>query len=197
MNPLTPTQRKILTMIQKCIVKTGMPPTRAEICDHFGFRSPTAAEDHLKALEKKGVIELLAGTSRGIRVLLEAGLPIVGKVAAGEPILALENIEGHLPLAQDLFHPKADYLLTVEGDSMIDAGIHDGDLLVVHRKRTPRNGQIVVARLDDEVTVKRFKKNKSSISLIPENYEYEILRIDPRKQSLVIEGIVVGVLRRY
>ncbi len=184
-------------MIQNCIVKTGMPPTRAEICDHFGFRSPTAAEDHLKALAKKGMIELIAGTSRGIRVLLESGLPIVGKVAAGKPILALENIEGHLPLAQDLFHPKADYLLTVEGDSMIDAGIHDGDLLLVHCKRTPKNGQIVVARLDDEVTVKRFKKNKSSISLIPENYEYEILRIDPRKQSLVIEGIVVGVLRRY
>jgi len=197
MNPLTPTQSKILSMIQTCIDETGMPPTRAEICQHFGFRSPTAAEDHLKALAKKGVIEILPRTSRGIRVLVNKGLPIVGKVAAGEPILAMENIENHLILADDLFHPKPDYILRVEGDSMRDAGIHDGDLLLVHQNPNPVNGQIVVARLDDEVTVKRYKKNKNSISLIPDNPDYETLRINPRKRSIVIEGVVVGVIRRY
>lgn len=197
MNPLTPTQRKILSMIQTCIDETGMPPTRAEICDYFGFRSPTAAEDHLKALAKKSVIELIPRTSRGIRVLAHTGLPIVGKVAAGEPILAVENIEDYLPLAADLFHPNPDYLLRVEGDSMCDAGIHEGDLLAVHHNQHPTNGQIVVARLDDEVTVKRYKKNKKTISLIPDNPDYETLRVDPRKQSIVIEGVVVGVLRRY
>jgi len=162
------------------------------------FDHPRRRKIIYKALAKKGVIELISGTSRGIRVRVKSGLPIVSKVAAGEPILALENIEDHLALADDLFHPKADYLLRVEGDSMRDAGIHEGDLLIVHRKKNPENGQIVVARLDgDEVTVKRYKKNKQSISLIPENPDYEILRIDPRKRTIVIEGIVVGVLRRY
>ncbi|MCZ6804088.1 MAG: transcriptional repressor LexA [Proteobacteria bacterium] len=131
-------------------------------------------------------------------MLSESGLPIVGKVAAGEPVLAVEHIEDHLALDSDLFHPKPDYLLHVKGDSMRDAGIHEGDLLVVHRNQHPVNGQIVVARLDDdEVTVKRYKKNQRWISLVPENPDYEILRIDPRKRTIVIEGIVVGVLRRY
>ena len=163
----------------------------------FGFRSPTAAEDHLKALAKKGVIELIPKTSRRIRILSEKGLPIVGKVAAGEPILAVEHIDNYLTVDDDMFHQKPDYLLRVEGDSMRDAGILEGDLLVIHRNKHPNNGQIVVARLNDEVTVKRYKKNKHSVSLIPENSNYKTLRINLCEQSLMIEGVVVGVLRCY
>jgi repressor LexA len=194
---LTARQAEILGLIRSHIAEQGYPPTRAEIARTLGFRSPNAAEDHLRALARKGVIELLTGSSRGIRLLDEdPGLPVVGRVAAGEPILAEQHIEDYCPLQPDLFHPHADYLLTVRGDSMIDAGILDGDLLAVHRQATAENGQIVVARLDDEVTVKRFRQRGAVVRLVPENPDYEPIRIDLREQPLVIEGLGVGVLRK-
>jgi len=197
MKPLTLAQDKVMTMIKEHIEATGMPPTRAEICRYFGFKSPTAAEDHLRALARKGAIELTPGASRGIRVTAGIGLPLVGKVAAGKPVLAVENVERHIPLDKNLFRSRPDYLLRVEGDSMRDAGILDGDILVVRRTSSPADGQIVVARLDDEVTVKRYRRNRRSISLIPENPAYDIIRVGPGRRSLVIEGVVVGLLRNH
>jgi len=176
-----------------------MPPTRMEICTALGFRSPNAAETHLRALAKKGAIMLVAGSSRGIRLpdteLEEDGLPVVGRVAAGSPILVNEHIEARLPIDPALFRPRADYLLRVRGMSMKDAGIFDGDLLAVHRCEEAHNGQIVVARLDEEVTVKRFRRKDNQVWLIPENTELEPIEIDLKRQSLHIEGVVVGVLR--
>jgi repressor LexA len=170
-----------------------------EIAHAFGFRSPNAAEEHLRALERKGYIELLQGSSRGIRVLESElaldGLPVVGRVAAGEPILAEEHVEDHYPVDPALFHPRAHYLLRVRGMSMKDIGIMDGDLLAVHRTRTAQNGQIVVARLDDEVTVKRFRRRGSIVYLMPENEDFEPIRVDLRQRSLDIEGLGVGILR--
>jgi repressor LexA len=199
MDDLTPRQAEILALIQEYIYDEGYPPTRMEIADAFGFRSPNAAEEHLRALERKGYIELLQGSSRGIRVLEgEAepeGLPVVGRVAAGEPILAQEHVEDHYPVDPALFHPRAHYLLRVRGMSMKDIGIMDGDLLAVHRTRTAQNGQIVVARLDDEVTVKRFRRRGSIVYLMPENEDFEPIRVDLRQQSLDIEGLGVGILR--
>jgi repressor LexA len=194
---LTARQSEILELIRDHIAEQGCPPTRAEIAATLGFRSANAAEDHLRALERKGFIELLAGASRGIRLLGEDyGLPVVGRVAAGAPVLAEEHIEDYCQVEPDTFHPRADYLLRVTGDSMIDIGIHDGDLLAVHRSRHAENGQIVVARLDDEVTVKRFRQRGAIVRLLPENPDYEPIRIDLREQALVIEGLGVGVLRR-
>ncbi|MGD2137023.1 MAG: transcriptional repressor LexA [Gammaproteobacteria bacterium] len=194
---LTARQAEILELIRDHIAEQGCPPTRAEIAATLGFRSANAAEDHLRALERKGFIELLAGASRGIRLLGEDyGLPVVGRVAAGAPVLAEEHIEDYCQVEPDTFHPRADYLLRVTGDSMIDIGIHDGDLLAVHRSRHAENGQIVVARLDDEVTVKRFRQRGAIVRLLPENPDYEPIRIDLREQALVIEGLGVGVLRR-
>lgn len=170
---LTARQQQILKFIQQSIKQTGMPPTRADMCQHFGFKSPTAAEDHLKALQRKGVIELLSGVSRGIRVLyaevneMDLGLPLIGQVAAGAPILAEENIQDYFKLDSGKFNPRADYLLRVRGQSMKLAGILDGDLLAVHRTQDVYNGQIVVARIGNEVTVKRFKKNGHHIYLLP------------------------------
>lgn len=195
MYELTQRQAEILEMIREFMLLEGCPPTRAEIAEHFGFRSPNAAEDHLRALEKKGVIELVPGSSRGIRVLEEEGMPVVGRVAAGHPILAEEHIEEHLPVDPGLFYPRAHYLLRVRGMSMKDAGIMDGDLLAVHRTHQARNGQIVVARIDDEVTVKRFQRRNNIVRLMPENPDFEPIRIDLRRQPLVIEGLGVGVLR--
>jgi repressor LexA len=199
MDDLTPRQAEILALIQEYIYDEGYPPTRMEIAEAFGFRSPNAAEEHLRALERKGYIELLQGSSRGIRVLEgetePEGLPVVGRVAAGEPILAQEHVEDHYPVDPALFHPRAHYLLRVRGMSMKDIGIMDGDLLAVHRTRTAQNGQIVVARLDDEVTVKRFRRRGSIVYLMPENEEFEPIRVDLRQQSLDIEGLGVGVLR--
>lgn len=196
MEKLTARQQQILDLIRDFIVDTGMPPTRAEIAEALGFRSANAAEDHLRALARKGVIELMPGASRGIRLLEKEGLPLVGRVAAGEPLLAQEHIEDHLKVDPQLFHPPADYLLRVHGMSMCDAGILDGDLLAVHHSPTAHNGQIVVARLDEDVTVKRFKQRGNVVTLIAENPDFEPIRIDLRKQLLAIEGIAVGVIRQ-
>ncbi|MCG6864374.1 MAG: transcriptional repressor LexA [Thiogranum sp.] len=199
MDDLTPRQAEILALIQEYIYDEGYPPTRMEIAEAFGFRSPNAAEEHLRALERKGYIELLQGSSRGIRVLEgegePEGIPVIGRVAAGEPILAQEHVEDHYPVDPALFHPRAHYLLRVRGMSMKDIGIMDGDLLAVHRTRTAQNGQIVVARLDDEVTVKRFRRRGSIVYLLPENEDFEPIRVDLRQQSLDIEGLGVGILR--
>jgi len=196
MTKLTARQQQILQLIKDCIRETGMPPTRAEIAESLGFRSANAAEDHLKALARKGVIELMSGSSRGIRILEKEGLPLVGRVAAGEPILAQEHIEDHLNVDPQLFHPTPDYLLRVNGMSMRDIGILDGDLLAVHHCQTAHNGQIVIARLDDEVTVKRFRQRGNIVSLIAENPDFEPIRVDLREQELAIEGIAVGIIRQ-
>ena len=199
MQELTKRQQEILRMIQSHIERTGFPPTRTDICNHFGFRSPTAADDHLRALERKGAIELIPGASRGIRVLSELdddGLPLVGKVAAGEPIVSDGNVDEYLSIDPDLFYPHADYLLRVTGTSMRDVGIVDGDLLAVHATEHVRNNQIVVARVDDEVTVKRFRRRGNIVTLLPENEEFEPIRVDLREQDFRIEGVYVGVVRR-
>ena len=193
---LTPRQAQILELIRQYISDFGYPPTRAEICEELGFRSPNAAEEHLRALERKGAIEMLSGTSRGIRLVESMGLPVVGRVAAGEPILAQENIEDYYNVDPAIFHPQADYLLRVKGLSMRDAGILDGDLLAVSSRRTePENGQVVVARIDDEVTVKRFRRRGYQVYLLPENPDFEPIHVDLRESSLTIEGIAVGILR--
>lgn len=195
---LTARQAEILELIRSHILEDGMPPTRAEIARALGFASVTAAVDHLKALAKKGLIELLPGSSRGIRLVetLETGLPLVGRVAAGSPILAQEHIVGRYPVDMSLFSPKADYLLTVRGLSMRDAGILDGDWLAVHRTGQARSGQIVVARLDDEVTVKRLLLSPGRAELLPENPDFKPIVVDLERQPLVIEGLAVGVIRR-
>ena len=196
---LTARQQQILDLIKQHIGKTGYPPTRAEIANELGFKSPNAAEEHLRALARKGVIEMISGTSRGIRLLEEEqkGLPLVGQVAAGEPILAVENIEDYLEVAANMFYPQADYLLRVHGMSMKNVGIMDGDLLAVHKAETAENGQIVVARIEDEVTVKRLKKTRKrhEIMLLPENDELEPILVDLREQDFAIEGLGVGVIR--
>ncbi len=197
MENLTTRQRQVLDLIRNSVNNTGMPPTRAEIAKELGFRSANAAEDHLKALARKGAIELLPGASRGIRILAEEpdGLPLVGQVAAGYPILAQENIEEHYRVDPALFHPHADYLLRVKGLSMRDAGILDGDLLAVHATPTASNGQVVVARLEDEVTVKRFRRRGNRVSLLPENPDFEPIQVNLKEQELHIEGIAVGIIR--
>ncbi len=204
MQELTPRQAEILELIRQCVTETGMPPTRAEIARTLGFRSANAAEEHLKALQRKGAIELIPGTSRGIRIhdhlrdaMEEAsGLPLVGRVAAGQPILAEEHIEARYQVDPDLFHPKPLYLLEVHGMSMRNVGIFDGDLVAVHRTPDVGHNQIVVARLEDEVTVKRYRQKGKEVWLMPENDEFEPIRVDLEHESLVIEGVVVGVIRR-
>jgi len=199
MRELTPRQKQILELIQDFIYETGMPPTRAEIARELGFKSANAAEEHLRALQRKGVLDLIPGTSRGIQLKDslrdQMGLPLVGRVAAGSPILAEEHIETHYRIDPQLFNPKPHYLLRVQGMSMKDAGILDGDLVAVHRTPEVRSRQIIVARLDDEVTVKRYRQNGSIVSLLPENKDFEPIEVDLKKQSLVIEGVVVGVIR--
>jgi len=195
MPSLTRRQSEILELIREFVDRRGMPPTRAEIAEALGFRSPNAAEDHLRALARKGAIELLPGASRGIRLTDEGGIPVVGRVAAGSPILAAEHVEDRYRVDPALFSPAADYLLRVRGMSMRDAGILDGDLLAVHRTPEAASGQIVVARLDDEVTVKRFRRRGNQVRLLPENPDYEPIVVDLRHQPLVIEGIGVGILR--
>ncbi len=195
---LTQRQSQVLELIRQIIDETGLPPTRAEIAELLGFKSANAAEDHIKALAKKGAIEVVAGASRGIRLLHEAppGLPIVGQVAAGNPILGEQNIEDYCALAPEFFSPSADYLLRVKGMSMKNIGIFDGDLLAVHKTEHVRNGQIVVARIEDEVTVKRFQKTRNTVYLLPENEEFEPIIVDLKTTPLVIEGLGVGVIRR-
>ncbi|OFZ95361.1 MAG: repressor LexA [Betaproteobacteria bacterium RIFCSPLOWO2_02_67_12] len=204
MEPLTERQAEILRLIRELTEVSGFPPTRAEIARSMGFRSVNAAEQHLRALEKKGVLEILAGASRGLRVrdprpaarlgrLME--LPVIGRVAAGSPILAEAHVQGRYQLDPNLFTPRADYLLKVRGLSMRDAGILDGDLLAVHRSHEARSGQIVVARLADEVTVKRFRRRGNMVQLLPENPEFDPIELDLRQDELAIEGIGVGVIR--
>ena len=195
MSKLTARQAEILALIREHLETTGIPPTRAEIAHALGFRSANAAEGHLKALARKGVIELVPGSSRGIRLPDQGGLPVVGRVAAGAPLLAEQHIETHYQLDPALFRPRADYLLRVRGLSMRDIGILDGDLLAVHRTPDARSGQIVVARLDDEVTVKRLRRRGNKISLLPENPDFQPIEVDLRHQPLAIEGIGVGVIR--
>ncbi len=199
LRPLTKRQQQIYDLIKTKIQDTGMPPTRAEIANFFGFKSANAAEEHLKALAKKGYIEMLAGTSRGIRLveeMLEAeGLPLIGRVAAGEPILAQEHIEEHYKMDGNLFHPAADYLLRVNGESMKDIGILDGDLLAVHQTTEVQNGQVVVARVENDVTVKRFKREGDVVYLHAENEEFSPIKVDLANQEFNIEGIAVGIIR--
>jgi len=199
MRELTPRQKQILELIQDFIYETGMPPTRAEIAAELGFKSANAAEEHLRALQRKGVLDLIPGTSRGIQLKDslrdQMGLPLVGRVAAGSPILAEEHIETHYRIDPQLFNPKPHYLLRVQGMSMKDAGILDGDLVAVHRTPEVRNRQIIVARLEDEVTVKRYRQTGTLVSLLPENEDFEPIEVDLKTQALVIEGVVVGVIR--
>ncbi|KAA8984625.1 MULTISPECIES: transcriptional repressor LexA [Gammaproteobacteria] len=196
---LTPRQQQILDLIREHVHSTGYPPTRAEIASTLGFKSANAAEEHLRALARKGAIEMVKGASRGIRlpeVEESPGIPIVGQVAAGNPILAEENIEDHCTLEPGFFTPAADYFLRVRGTSMENVGILDGDLLAVHRTTDVHNGQIVVARLEDEVTVKRFRREGSTVWLIAENDEFDPIQVDLTDTPLDIEGLGVGVIRR-
>lgn len=200
MRPLTARQSEILELIKDNLQVTGMPPTRAEIASRLGFRSANAAEEHLKALARKGVIEIMPGMSRGIRLLAEEldipeGLPLIGQVAAGEPLLAQEHVEGHFKVDESMFSPAANFLLKVNGMSMKDIGILDGDLLAVHKTEQARNGQVVVARVEDEVTVKRFEKNGRTVLLHPENEEFSTITVDLGAQVFAIEGLAVGVIR--
>lgn len=197
MQDLTARQAQVLDLIRRHISDTGYPPTRADIARELGFKSPNAAEEHLKALARKGAIEIIPGTSRGIRLPQPNGLPIIGRVAAGSPVLAEEHIEDVCDISPDFFRPAADYLLRVKGDSMINVGILDGDLLAVHRTTDVSNGQIVVARIEDEVTVKRLQRGRGKmITLHPENDDYEPIEVDLSQQQFVIEGLSVGVIRR-
>ena len=204
MDALTDRQSEILRLVRELTEVSGFPPTRAEIAERMGFRSVNAAEQHLRALEKKGAIDIESGASRGIRVrdgrgapragrLLE--LPVIGRVAAGSPILAEEHVQGRFQVDPNLFTPRADYLLRVRGMSMRDAGILEGDLLAVHKTDDARTGQIVVARLGDEVTVKRLRRRGHSVQLEAENPEFDPIEVDLRRDALAIEGIAVGIIR--
>ncbi len=198
MEKLTQRQQQVLDIVRQHIDDTGYPPTRADIALKLGFKSANAAEEHLKALARKGAIEMIAGASRGIRLPESAGIPIIGRVAAGNPILAEAHIEDYCSLPASFFKPHADFFLTVRGDSMMDAGILDGDLLAVHSTPIVKNGDIVVARIEDEVTVKRLHRTsqKHLLQLLPENRDYKPINIDLREQAFTIEGLSVGVLRR-
>jgi len=204
MDELTERQSEILKLIRELTEVSGYPPTRAEIAERMGFRSVNAAEQHLRALERKGAIDISSGASRGIRVrdarpagrhgrLLE--LPVIGRVAAGSPMLAEEHVQGRYQVDPNLFTPRADYLLRVRGMSMRDAGILEGDLLAVHRTQEARTGQVVVARLADEVTVKRLRRRGHAVQLLPENPDFEAIEVDLRTEQLDIEGVAVGVIR--
>ena len=198
MENLTNRQQQVLDVIRHHIDTTGYPPTRADIARELGFKSANAAEEHLKALARKGAIEIIPGASRGIRLPEASGIPIIGRVAAGNPVLAEEHIEDYCALPHSFFSPRADYFLRVQGDSMMDIGIFDDDLLAVHSTPVANNGDIVVARIGDEVTVKRLHKTreKHRIELLPENDDFQPIVVDLREQEFVIEGLSVGVLRR-
>jgi len=199
MQQLTARQAEVLALIRRHVEDTGYPPTRADIARELGFRSANAAEEHLRALARKGAIEMVPGTSRGIRLPDGPGLPVVGRVAAGSPILAAEHVEDHCEVPAGFFRPRADFLLRVQGLSMRDAGIMDGDLLAVHSSATAENGQIVVARIEDEVTVKRFQRDGRSrhrVRLLAENPDFSPIEVDLREDGFAIEGLGVGVIRR-
>ena len=197
---LTARQEQVLDLIKRNIDDTGYPPTRAEIAKELGFKSANASEEHLRALARKGAIEMVPGASRGIRLpeVNNPGVPIVGRVAAGNPILAQEHIDNYCEIPPEFFQPTADYFLEVHGESMINAGIFDGDLLAVHQTKQARNGEIVVARIGEEVTVKRFQREGNShlVHLFAENPNFEPIVVDLRDQEFSIEGLSVGVIRR-
>ena len=201
--PLTERQAEILKLIKELTEVSGFPPTRAEIADRMGFRSENAAEQHLRALERKGALDISSGSSRGLKIRGGSGhrvsrlleLPVVGRVAAGAPILAEEHVTARYQVDPNLFTPRADYLLKVRGLSMRDAGILEGDLLAVHRTPEAQSGQVVVARIGDEVTVKRLKRRGNSVQLLPENPDFKPIEIDLRSDEMTIEGIAVGVIR--
>jgi repressor LexA len=196
---LTARQQQILDLIKQNIVDTGFPPTRAEIAKQLGFKSPNAAEEHLRALARKGAIEIVAGTSRGIRIIEDEnapkGLPVIGRVAAGSPILAQEHTEQHLNIPADMFFPQADYMLRVQGMSMKNIGIYEDDLVAIHKTERIRNGDVIVARVNDEVTLKRFQRNGSKVTLFPENEELKPIHVDLATERFTIEGLYVGVIR--
>lgn len=216
LKPLTRRQQEIFDFILECIATNGAPPTRVEIAEHFGFRSPNAAEDHLKALDKKGHIELRSGTSRGIFISEStrlnnvigieqpelaaanesAGLAVIGDVAAGAPIFASQHVQQYVNVDQSLFSDTADFLLKVRGDSMINIGIFEQDLLAIKKADSARDNQIIVARIGDDVTVKRYQREGATISLIAENDDYDPIEVDLQTQSFAIEGIVVGLIRQ-
>ena len=198
MEKLTARQAEVLELIRRHISDTGYPPTRADIATELGFRSANAAEEHLKALARKGAIEIIPGASRGIRLPVSLGIPIIGRVAAGSPMLAEEHIEDYCDVSPELFKPSADYFLRVHGDSMIGIGICDGDLLAVHNTQHANKGDVVVARIDDEVTVKRFQptQTKHLVELLPENPDFQTIEVDLRDHDFAIEGLSVGILRR-
>ncbi|KYP97378.1 LexA repressor [Sodalis-like endosymbiont of Proechinophthirus fluctus] len=197
MKALTTRQQEVFDLIRDRITQTGMPPTRAEIASCLGFRSPNAAEEHLKALARKGAIEIVSGASRGIRLMIEkeSGLPLISHVSAGESLLARQHIESYYQVDPTLFKPHADFLLCVSGMSMKYIGIIDGDLLAVHKTQEARNGQVIVARIDDDVIVKRLKRQGNIVELLPENSEFSPIVVDLRQQELTIEGLAVGVIR--
>jgi len=196
---LTARQQEVLDLIKVAIDTTGYPPTRAEIAESLGFRSPNAAEEHLKALARKGAIEMMPGASRGIRIVesQQLGLPIIGRVAAGEPILAQEHIEDHCKVPADWFKPNANFLLEVHGESMVNVGIMDGDLIAVHKTNVARNGQIVVARVEEDVTVKRYQKTRNKVTLFAENDDFDPIEVNLKDTNFAIEGLYVGVIRRH
>jgi repressor LexA len=214
---LTARQEQILNLIKEAIDNTGFPPTRAEIAQELGFRSANAAEEHLQALARKGAIEISPGTSRGIRLLgtitaparpepvaiphvpaaLLMSLPLVGRVAAGSPILAQEHVEANYAVDPAMFSAKPDFLLKVKGWSMRDAGICDGDILAVKKVDSAKNGQIVVARIGEEVTVKRYRKNGTLIELLPENPDFSVITVDPQNDEFALEGLAVGLMRSW
>jgi repressor LexA len=201
--PLTERQTEILRLIKDLTEVSGFPPTRAEIAERMGFRSVNAAEQHLRALERKGALEITAGSSRGIRIRERGGarhgrlleLPVIGRVAAGSPILAEAHVQARYQIDPNLFTPRADYLLRVRGLSMRDAGILEGDLLAVHRTQDAQSGQVVVARIGDEVTVKRLRRRGHAVQLLPENPDFKPIELDLRHDEMTIEGIAVGVIR--
>jgi len=195
MDTLTARQAEILEIIREYVAETGRPPSRPELAKMLGIASTNGVFKHLDALARKGAIELVPNAARGIKILGGSGLPLVGKVAAGSPIMAIENMLGRYPVDPDMFKPRADYLLQVSGLSMRDEGILDGDWLVVHRTSEARSGQIVVARINDEVTVKRYRIRGQKAELIPANPDFQTLHLDLSRQSLAIEGIAVGVIR--
>jgi repressor LexA len=207
---LTPRQEQILNLIKDAIDNTGFPPTRAEIAQELGFKSANAAEEHLQALARKGAIEISPGTSRGIRLVgasveqvpmppptVMMSLPLVGRVAAGSPILAQEHVEATYSVDPAMFSAKPDFLLKVKGWSMRDAGIMDGDLLAVKKVDSAKNGQIVVARIGDEVTVKRYRKTGATVELLPENPDFKIIKVDPASDEFALEGLAVGLMRSW
>ncbi|HZR03589.1 MAG TPA: transcriptional repressor LexA [Burkholderiales bacterium] len=197
MDELTSRQAEVLQLIVDFLQSTGFPPTRAEIAQQLGFRSANASEEHLRALERKGYIEMLPGASRGIRLRnsFNVGLPVIGRVAAGSPILAEQHVQGRYQIDPGLFKPRADYLLKVRGSSMRDVGIMDSDLLAVHSSSEARSGQIIVARIKDEVTVKRYRRQGNQVQLIAENPDFDPIMIDLKRDPFAIEGIAVGVIR--